>query len=111
MEMSLSTDAWGTTAAFKGRISWRDDKEFKRQMAELVQAGYPRLLVDFAGVPMIDSAIIAELVVFHKEAMEKKMQVVFVVNPDLHAVLFDANLDQMFRIIEDKTELLRDGLR
>ena len=105
MEISKSSGTDGLTVAIKGRISWRETDAFKAQLSEIAQSNESRVMMDMTEVPFIDSAAIGTLVSFHAVAVERKIEVFFVVNPTVHGIMFESNLDKVFRIVENRDDI------
>ena len=92
----------------RGRFLGGGDGPFLRQkVKDLVEAGTKSLVIDFAGVPYIDSTGVGFLAGVHKAAQDAGVSMILSsLNPYVKKVLDEVRLSQVLTIVQDTAAAL-----
>ncbi len=84
----------------QGKITAANVDEFRQDLLDIVSAGDVNLIIDLAGVEMIDSKGLAIFVVCHKTVSEQGGSLTVVTdNQDLLGLFHLMRLDKHFKVI------------
>lgn len=94
--------------SIKGDIDMHESPHLKQTFEPLIAKKLPRILVDFSGVPYIDSSGLAVFI----EAMQRVQAyggkfILYGLRENVRNIFELARLDQIFRICPDKTAALK----
>ena len=93
----------------QGQLIVGNRQEFKREVLLALQAGPPRIVIDFSLTTFIDSSGLGVLITISKEIRAAGSDLrLAALSEDLHDLLAFTRLDTFFRIAHDLEEALED---
>lgn len=93
----------------QGQLIVGNRQEFKREVLLALQAGPPRIVIDFSRTTFIDSSGLGALITISKEIRAAGSDLrLAALSEDLHSLLALTRLDTFFRIAHDLEEALED---